>query len=110
MKAHVFPAIFLTLVLSAAVSRTSCQAQAGPTISGQVVDAGNRPVAQIPVLAQAANGTIVSSSVTDGSGTFRFYNLPSGAYKFYPLNRPQALVSSYVTAGQSLRVGVIVAR
>lgn len=110
MKTRVFLAILLTLALSPAVSGTSCQAQSGATVYGQVVDAANRPVSQIPVLAQAANGTIISSSVTDGSGTFRFYNLPSGTYKFYPLNRPQALVSNYVTEGQSLRTGIIVVR
>jgi hypothetical protein len=82
-----------------------CSAQSGVT-SGQVLDTANRPVPQVPVVA-VLGGRVVTDSVTDATGTFRFYNLATGQYTFYPLNRPAQAARAHVSLGRDQHIGVI---
>ncbi len=106
MRPYAFSIALLALIsVSFAERVTLCSAQSGVT-SGRVLDTANRPVPQVPVVA-VLGGRVVTDSVTDATGTFRFYNLATGQYTFYPLNRPAEAARAYVTAGQNQQVGVI---
>ncbi len=52
----------------------------GGMLSGQVVDAQGRPMAQTPVVVRGASGQVAVAG-TDGGGRFQFRGLPGGLYE-----------------------------
>ena len=56
------------------------------SLQGRVVDQAGSPVGQVPVIVQGTGGQGVA--ITNDSGDFAFYNLPSGRYNVGPANSP----------------------
>jgi outer membrane receptor protein involved in Fe transport len=52
----------------------------GHNVSGIVKDALNRPLAEVRLELQAADGRTVALTHTDRNGTFEFRNIPNGTY------------------------------
>jgi outer membrane receptor protein involved in Fe transport len=61
-------------------NRPAAGAGAGHNVAGIVRDALNRPLAQVKLELQAADGQIVARTRTDQKGTFEFRNVPNGTY------------------------------
>jgi hypothetical protein len=56
------------------------------SIQGRIVDETGMPVGQAPVTVHGTGGEGVA--ITNQTGEFAFYNLPSGSYTVSPLNAP----------------------
>jgi hypothetical protein len=92
-RCQTFTILWLAISLVAAMFGSGCQgsspAGAGRSrtgVQGQLIDRGGRPVSQFAIKIEGVeNSSFSSVAVTDFSGAFQFFDVPSGKYKLYAL-------------------------
>ena len=90
--------LLVAFIFLLGVERVAAQVPAQPVVSGTVQDQTGAVVPGVAVALSTEAGTVVQSTTTDGSGTFRFERVAPGPYAL------RATFEGFKPASSRLRV------